>query len=343
MAVIFMDGFDHYASTDAALKGWNNNFLSMQTGRFSGQAARVSSSSSAGAPKKSLATTYSTLILGFAIRVITLPTAISKVVGFYDGSGNLVATLCMNAAGNFAWYRGDGTSGGTLVGSLSSAVYSINTWYYVEVKVTLATGATGSIEVRVGGSSVIGPTSSVQTANTTANMQSFQLFGVNANNTDYDDLYFCDTTGSANNTFLGDRRIIVATPNANGRLSQWTTQVGGTTSQPWTAVNETTPDGDTSYIADSTTGHIHDFTLSSVSVGGVNAVQVNVDMRKDDAGTHTLGTGVGDGTTENFDAGTAVPSSYAMAIRTMDTNPLTSAAWATSDLASLQACVKVIA
>lgn len=339
MAVLFFDGFDHYTSgANLALKWKNNGGTPGQSPRFSGYSLLVSGNLNFlnGTPQRSFANT-STIIVGSALNINQLNQEFGFTLGDTAGNG-FQLTMMVDSGGNILVYRGNYA---TLLGTSSGFTMAINQWYYFELKATMATSATGSVSLRVGGSTILS-LSGIQTASTSnpwvncVNLLSQQQCR-------FDDLYVCDTTGSTNNDFLGDHKVVTVFPSANGRISQWGTQVGGTASQPWTAVNETDPDGDTSYIADNTAGDVEDFALTSAgTLTGVSAVQVNATMRKDDTASHTLGVGIGNGSSENFDSGTSALSSYSMVTRTMDSNPLTSAAWTTSDISTLQAAVKVI-
>lgn len=336
MALVFMDSFDHYAAADTQLKySGGANWGSMVTGLLgTGQAGRMSGSTG---PIRNLSTTYSTFVMGFRHRIAGLA-AVTAIMTFRDGSNNVVATLAVLSSGALAWYRGNNS---TQVVSSAGALIAVNAINYIEVKVTLATGTTGSVDIHLNGTSVASA-SSVQTANTTASIQSFQYTGAGATNSDFDDFYMFDTTGAENNDFAGDSKITTIMPNGNGRVNQWA-RTGGTVSGNYTAVDETTPDGDTSYVSSATAGQIDCYTLGSAgSPTAVKCVQICTDVRKDDAATRTVAHGVGNGTTENFDAGTNVGSTYGYLVRGLDTNPLTSAAWTTGDLTTLQSAIKCI-
>jgi hypothetical protein len=120
-------------------------------------------------------------------------------------------------------------------------------------------------------------------------------------------------------------------------------RTGGTSAGNYTAVSEVPPDDDTSYVSSSTAGQIDAYKISSIgTVAAVKAVQIVASARKDDAGTRVLGLGFGNGTTENYDAGTSLGNGYTMIRRTLDQNPLTSAPWAVTDLATAQIAVEEI-
>lgn len=100
--------------------------------------------------------------------------------------------------------------------------------------------------------------------------------------TDVDDLYLADTSGTMNNTFLGDVRIDAFQAQADGSLTQWT--VEGAASA-WAAVS----DGDeATAIRAATAGLRQSFDiqpLPAMSSPALHGVQVTLLVRKTDAGS----------------------------------------------------------
>lgn len=286
---------------------------------------------------EALGTNYTTLVVGFAIKFQSLGGASNGFFKFNDGTTNQISFQTNNTTGQIDIKRN-----GTTIGSTSGGPgpYTVGVWYYFEAKVTFATGATGSVTVKINGQQVAA-LSSVQTA-ASGNAYANSIVMGNGSNVPFvDDLYLCDTTGTTNNDFLGDVRVKTLYPTGAGRVTQWAPTGAAT---DWQAVNNTNPDGDTSYASTSTAGNVDAYALGSAGTNtALKGVQVVTDTRKDDATTRTVAHGVGNGTTENFDAGTNISASYTMLIRTLDTNPLTSANWSTSDLSTLQGAVKCVA
>jgi hypothetical protein len=264
-------------------------------------------------------------------RLITLMDGVTPQIDVsYDGLNNI--TINRN---------------GTNIGTVR-AVFPSGTWTYVELQAVAATGATGTIVVRVNNAVVfsLANVATCSTSNAYYNgVQGGYLGQAAAGGSLWvDDFYVCDNTGTGlDNNFLGDVRISALMPSGNGRVNQWT-RIGGTTSGNYTAVSEAPPDGDTSYVADSNVGDEDCYTLGALpgNAQKIMAVQVVAYARKDDAGARVLGLGFGNGTSEAFDSGTNLGTSYTWVISGFSKNPLTGNNWAVSDFATLQAALQVI-
>ena len=295
----------------------------------------------------------STVIMGVAFQpnVLSNYGTNNVLFGLYDGgiSTQQISLLVTNG-GALIVRRGDSNSGTTL-GTSASGVVINGTFQTIEWKVVFATTAVGSVTVQVNGVVVLTLTN-VQTAQSgNASASVYSLGNPTSNFAGaasgfYDDFYCFDGTGTTNNAMLGDWKVTVQTPSAAGRVTTWA-QTGGTGGQPWTAVNEVPPDGDTSYVSSATPGQIEDFALSALATATtIYAVLVLAYARKDDAGTRTLGLGVGNNTTENFDAGQNLTAGYIYYGRPMDRNPITTVAWQTADFtgaAAIQVALEEIA
>jgi hypothetical protein len=119
---------------------------------------------------------------------------------------------------------------------------------------------------------------------------------------------FCyDGTGSFNNTFLGDRRVITLFPNADTVQADWTPVGSGT---GFGAIDEVSPDGDTTYISAGLPGlptptsefGMDDLTAGISAISGVILVNMS---RKTEAGVANVQMSVISGASES--AGTDQP------------------------------------
>jgi hypothetical protein len=85
------------------------------------------------------------------------------------------------------------------------------------------------------------------------------------------DMYGLDTGTGTNTSPLGDITVNVFFPNAAGTNQQFGTLVGSSQTvavQDGIGHTGTWPDGDTSYIAEATSGHISDFAHQTLSLTG---------------------------------------------------------------------------
>jgi hypothetical protein len=214
----------------------------------------------------------------------------------FDGTTAQIGWVISNL-GEVIVYRG-GTTGGTELGRTATGVIvAAGTsgtgadYKMIEMEVVFATGATGSVVIKVADTTVL-TVSSVQTAasaNAYANRVRLIMRSDNAL-TRMDDFYINDNTGSApENTFFGEAFVVEAlVPNADGNSSQWLGSDGNSTNN-YLLVDDTGND-DTDYVASGTLNDIDTYNLPSLTnatgtVIGVNLIHV---ARKDDVATRTI-------------------------------------------------------
>jgi hypothetical protein len=329
MAVVLMEGFDHVAANQTALKGWSASPTSMQTGRFGGQAAEVSNL--ARTLSKLLPSTYATLIAGCAVKVSNVTSALD----FFQLRAGATATvrISCNASGQIQVRN----SGGTIIATGTTVLVS-NAWNYIEVKAFI-NGASGTVEVHLNGA--------VEIASTTGNFGSTNLDTIaligNTSSvvTDWDDIYAADTTGAApRNTFLGDVRIATVMPTSDGAHSQWTPSTG---TAHWSLVDETTPNDDTDYVSDATPGHYDTFGCGPIDTAAtVFGVQTNLYARKDDAAVRQIAPVIRQSGTDHDGATVTLTSTYAFYTQLFNQDP-TPADWTPTTVNADEYGVKEIA
>ncbi len=274
MAMILVEGFDHYSASILNQKFWNGfitGFVRTDTGRDGvGQCVVVQTLASI---SKQFSTSYSTVVAGASIKLSGLTNPFMKLTSTTSG---LVAelgvvggylTLTDNAANTF--------TGTTLIPD--------NSWFQVEMKVTVGASA---FEVRLNGATEITGTGSFGADNILTIVFTHAGFGEGAT-TRVDDVYVLDTTGSSpRNNFLGDVMVKTLYPAADATYTQWTPLTG---SSHWLMVNEKDMDGDGSYVFDSTATHRDSYTMQAIGVNStIYAAQLNLGARKGDAGLRQI-------------------------------------------------------
>lgn len=187
-----------------------------------------------GNPRVLFLTTYQTFICGFRYKTHSGNVEGKSIILFMDNTvsgstlGSTGTIQCRlnvdNVTGRLNFTRGDASQ--TILG-WGTTVLVPDSWYFIEIKVTIASGVSGSVEVRLAGD----PTPEILltgvNTQTTANAwlnQIAVLSELAAYNADIvvDDLYACDTTGPAPfNDFLGVIRIETLYPT-NIVSVQWT-------------------------------------------------------------------------------------------------------------------------
>lgn len=302
MSLIFIDGFDHYdpQADDGTGQPWlsrgKSDFLNPQASRIAGRrpssyALRLPGGDGGGYVKV-LPAPMTSLIVGAALRL-----------GGY-ASVNTPTLFCIRTAGGSSQYGYalELTPEGLLRTTISSNGYAsysfisqdsrgrlpVRGWHYVEFKV-IQHESIGVLQARVNGQLVIDlsgiPTllsGSGQLLSVFVGSNPSQSTGVTV---DVDDLYIANTAGPFNNDFLGDVRVDVLQPQANGSFNQWS--VEGAASA-WQAVS----DGlDATGVRAASVGLAQTFymqALPAMASPAVHGVQVAALARKTDAGSAAL-------------------------------------------------------
>jgi hypothetical protein len=148
---------------------------------------------------------------------------------------------------------------------------------------------------------------------------------------DYDDLYVLDGSGPApRNDFLGDCRVDVRLPTAQGNSHAWTpTPVVDNALN----VDDPAPDDETTYNATTTVGATDTLVVQDAAVAGgtLFAVQLSLNQRKTDAGTCTIAPVVRHAGVDYPGAGLNPGTTYVYGVTPYNTNPGTAAAWTEAD------------
>lgn len=268
-----------------------------------------------------------TWVVGVAIRVGVIPTSPISVITLIDGATVHAGIAVADTTGLLQAFR---ASTGTVLGT-SSVGLVLNTWAYVETKITI-NDTTGSVVVRLNGATVLNLTGidTRNAGNASANTIRIGIAG-GTMATDFDDIYLFDATGSVNNDFAGDCRVEQLLPSGAGATTAWTPSAGAN----YACVDEVPPNADTDYVSSATAGQTDTYAFGDLSVassGVVKAVQATVQARKDDAGSRSLALIARPGGTDRVGATQAVADTYATYPQVWDTNPDTAAAWTVAEV-----------
>ncbi|MCE5199811.1 hypothetical protein LLG39_12640 [bacterium] len=289
MALRFMDSFDHYQTSDITKK-WTsvgNGWTISPSGR-NGSCLQCTSGSSV--VTKSF-DNQSVWIVGFAVRFLDRFYELGdrSILEFWDG-GSCQCSLCTDPGGHIVVHKAG--YNGTVLATSSNSL-SANTWYYVEIKVTIH-GASGIVQVRVNGVDWIAETTNLDTNSSSNNYANLLKFVCPWLTIYYDDLYICDGAGTINNDFLGDVRIAVIYPDANGSNSDFVGSDGNSTDNYALVKEKATdfPDDETTYVQSDTIGATDTYLFEDVSfVEGdtaIDGVQLLMCAKKTAAGDKTL-------------------------------------------------------
>lgn len=323
--LIFMDGFD----TGKLRYPTNNNMAISSSVYRNGGNSLYGNMNTAYYCRYSFANNANTLVLGCAVYYQALD-GNNVLLAFLD-AGTYQVEVRLSSTGGLSITRN-----GTLLASASTTL-AANVWYYLEFKAKIANSG-GVAELKVNGSVVATFSGDTQnSANAYANM--FELHSCYKNF--FDDLYFLDSTGSTNNDYLGDKKVVTRFPNGNGATNQWTANGSASNYQ---CVDESPPNNDTDYVSDGTVNDVDLYSIASISGGSIYGVQLSVLADCDDAGARAIRALIRSGGT-NYDNGSDYvmsESAYQDFDSIWETDPNTASAWTTTGLSAAQIGVKVI-
>ena len=343
MALVYIDGFDTYQTGDI-LKRWteSNGSPAITSGGRTSQLLELSS----GEYVYLGVSSQTTYIVGFAFKVSTLPTTISNFLAFSNTADQCYLALTSTGAlearrSTVASHSAGGTSS-TSLATTAGGVIAENTWYYIECRCLLS-DTVGEFDARVNGVTVL-ETADLSIRDTSYNSTAIVSIGLgyNANTAYIDDLYICDTSGSVNNTFLGDVTVEALFPQtdavAAGTHEDFTCSTGADQGAMVDESSSDFPDEDTTYITSSTDTHRSTFNYPDLSVASADifGVQVNICAKKSDTGTRTYTSAIRsggsdyDGETELSKTVAPSDSAYATGVFLHEVNPDTSTAWTVS-------------
>ena len=332
MALLFMDGFD---AGDMALKGWSPTAQCVTgtspatrfgTGRWGGVANGFSAISVPASAQIfagfSMANTYYDSSVRSFIYILT------------DNKATTQLSLGMTNTG-LVLYRG--WVGATVIGQYNFNL-SQNVFYNIEISATIDPTA-GNVVVRLNGVNVINFTGNTKAGGTSTNIDGFGLGANGGITAPFDDLYICNSTGSApNNTFLGDVRVQTLVPNSAGSSTQFTPSTGAN----YTTVDEL-PYSASDYVQDSVSGHRDTYNMTDLaSIGTIYGVQNNVIAKKTDAAAISLKPALKSGASVYYGATVPLATNDMTLVDTRAVDPSTSAPWTLTNLNALEAGFEVV-
>ena len=328
MALLHMDGFD---MGDGALRYPNGSGSGTNTTtRFSYGRSIISSGSAQIA--KDIVSGSTAVISGFAMNNQS-----GSISFFSDAGATQHITVVFGSTGNIDVRRGN--TGGTILASATSA-YSSG-WNYFEVRCIIS-DTVGEVQVRVNGSAsnTINLTSSdTKNGGTLTSIDRVSLYG--NSQAQFDDWYIIDTTGSLNNTYLGDCRVYTLAPSGNGNYSQFVGSDGNSTDNYLLVDEQPYSTGD--YTGSATSGNRDSYVMTDLpgtatTVFGVNEVSV---VFKSDAGAATMKQLLRISATDYESSAVTLSTSPSVITTLRETNPNTSAAWTPAGVNGAEAGARV--
>lgn len=330
MALLAIEGFEGGGATQAKMEEYitrrysylsTSTYTSRSSGRFGGNSLRLSNNCYFGIPIDN----KQTIIVGFAVKTVNLLDG-EAILRLEDG-GTAHIELQMMAAGELRLTRG----AATVLGTTSGLGFLTDTWYYIELKVTIDDAA-GAYELRVDGSNELSATG-VDTNNGGNDYVTHVVpFGdpATTNYTYYDDMYVIDTSGSYNNDFLGNMKVVMLVPDGDTGDADFTPLVGPSNYED---VDEgAVVDDDTTYVASTTDGDKDIYDYEDIGDVTIKGIQLHTEFRIDDADSFDLKTIIKSNGTEYPDSGEAAAATYAASMRLAETNPDDGNLWTSTTL-----------
>jgi hypothetical protein len=263
---------DYYTSVaDAALRGvsLSNNVTFQQSPRASGNGYSLSFTNDGNyRSPQTIWNGVTTVIFGCGLFMSSLPAQDDRIFYVCNEYNNGLCDFGIRASTGKIY----ATRANTQLGSDSTLTLSpSNTWYYIEAKVVIGTGTSGSIQVRVNGTQYLNVTG-VNTVSDTNDARAWNLFVLANGTMRFDDIYMADTTGSYNNDFLGDVKVVSSAVTSNGITNNWTPS----TASNYQNVDEW-PANTTDYNYTSNAGDIDNYRFLTVSqdAGNIYGIQVS--------------------------------------------------------------------
>lgn len=279
------------------------------------------------------------------IFTFTIGTAQNELFSLWDGANEHIM-VCLNTARQIEIRR----SGTLLV--TDPTVLSTGLYYLLEFHFSIA-NSSGIIQMKVNGVTTTDTTGDTQnsgnasvntirigeteTVSTTSGKNTYEIY--------WDDLVINDTSGTKNNSWVGDGGIILLTPNSAGSSTQLSR--GGTDSGAnWSQVDEIPPNGTVDYVFSSAAGSADLYNLSSVpgtfnTASLVNAIRWIGYVAQDLAGAGSVARYIRTDST-NYEGsvfGLPVGTVFTEVSELMGTNPATGNSWTITELNSLEAGV----
>lgn len=318
MTMLYIDSFDHMQTSDLVRKGWSSNNAVIQDSVVRTGVNALLISSSAKWSKLLVPGSPQTVIIGFAIRLTNLNNTDIEWLG--NGSV-LNVNLRFNSDGSIRAFNGDSAAG----------VITINTWYYIEVKVKIDNSA-GAVEVYVNGVQVIDVTGVDNQASTNAVTENIYFRGAIGTLEYIDDIYLCDVAGAVNNDFLGPGSVTAFLPDGAGTNTDFTPSAGAN----FENVDDNPSDDDTTYNESTGIGDKDDYSFASVVAlkGNILGVQLTSCARNADVGSVNMKNFVrSGGTPAEVEIGNlALINTYAMLSTIWEEEPTDSVSWDTTKI-----------
>lgn len=342
MTVRVIDGFDYYSSSVPISTRWTQTVSAPtygNAGRFGGMC--LSGNPSGTVIQRNLGSVNNSISVGLAYKQDsgTMVSSPDTMIRFRNNNAGVDTTqsfIQINNNGDLSFCSGNTLGSNIRATALSAIAWGV--WNYVEVELVSHASA-GSVNMYVNGVLVASASGVVTNAGLDVNAVVLVMPTVTgALPKIYIDDFYCISGASR----LGERRVLTKYPSADTAQKDWTPNSGSTN---YSRVNEEPMNGDTSYVSAATVGaeDLYDIGDLGFVPLSIDAVQLVMVARKDDATARSVAPVLISGSTTTVGSDLVMTTSYAVKTTIFETDPDTSAAWTASGVNALQAGMKVTA
>lgn len=291
MALLWIDGFDHYTTTPGNITnrlgaytdpGVATRFQYATNGLIGGclSATNTTSTNYVGAGRLITAATRK-IGVGAHFRADNITGGSCGVFGFATAAAAQLLNLVVASDGTLQ-LRSGAINSGTVIATTAAAFISTNVWYHIECQVNTV-GAASTYEVRVNGVTAFSGTTNVTNVDVgVINILGKQGSSTTAQNGSMDNFYIYDLSGTENNDWLGERNVYTLHPDADGAVQTWTRSTGTTT---WGILDNVPPLPATAYIEANASGLEAQVTIQDLPSMDLTPIGIQINTYGEKTGT----------------------------------------------------------
>lgn len=339
MALLWIDGFDHYTTTNSAslpalatgIYTWTTSGSNTYStsGKNSGCLSYSGATSSSGGFSLPISNTNAIVGVGMHFNYTSFDADNTYVIAKFQNNTTEIVTVYLSTGGTIRLRIGSTTL------ATSTDTLTANTWYFIEIKFNLVGGSSSTIEVRVNGATYVSYTGNLgsSVANTLA---FFQKGGIATHYTGFaDDLFIWNGDGSTNNDWLGEQNVYTLMPSGDTTQADWSLSTG---SNGYDLINNR-PASDTSYIEADTVNDQSDFDFDDTDDTNIKVLGVQTVARSLKTGTDPVTFAIGLNSHLGSDQ-SPVQNTSDWFFSIQETNPDTSTDWTATDINAAVLSVK---
>lgn len=342
--LLWAESFDHYNVSDnlgrtgllqgawSSLDGSGTSVprISNTYARTGSYALEITSHTGEANAQRPLGVASQSVGVAFALYQVNLPSVTDHLgLSIRDSENNPLLAICVRPDGTIAVKAGSASTG-ALVG-VSDPVVTAGAFDHIEVLADFL-GTESLVEVYVNGVLAV----DVEGENLGTTAASLLRFGyirsvaTTTTSVAFDDIVAYTQDGVGVSDRVGPVRVLTMFPESDGPQQDWSV-VGA--SPAYEAINEASPDDDTTYLASDTLGDVSSFGMGELpsTVEVVEGIYIPARARLAEAGSGELGITVRNGTEDADVISRPLTTAYTYRGYAFDRNPDTGQRWLKSE------------